>query len=87
VAGARRGRPRPAQERRRDLSRPPALHEKAPEGIHNGAGAWPSRSPFTSPSIHASYRRFPIFTCTSLVSSGLAPMYSMITFHSTLVMA
>jgi len=36
---------------------------------------------------HECYRHFPIFTCTSLISSGLAPMCSRITFHSTLVVS
>ena len=36
---------------------------------------------------HECYRHFPIFTCTSLISPGLAPMDSKIAFHSTLVMS
>ena len=36
---------------------------------------------------HGCYRHFPIFTCTSLTSSGLAPRCSRITFHSPLVMS
>src|SRR6266853_1724658 len=43
--------------------------------------------PSVEAEAHECYRHFPIFTCTSLISSGLAPRCSRIAFHSPLVMS